>query len=190
MAERNVLITGGNGYIGSRFLQCLIKEPLISVTSVARGNALKKDNRKHYTTVYSDLNNNENYLSELNEAEYIVWFAANRKHFLQYNSLYDDNVHPIVRVLPALKKSINLKVFIYISSISAIDNLPYSGSPISTERAPHPATSYGLTKLLAEKHVRKSGIPFITLRLPFMYGSEFKAFRIFGFGKKWRIHRY
>jgi nucleoside-diphosphate-sugar epimerase len=176
MRKTNILITGGSGYIGSRLLQYMMKDPSNYICSISRGRAQSRYDGRRVSVVRTDLNNTKNYKDELLKAEYILWLAANRKHYSGYQKLCKDNVQPLERVLPILKHSVNLKRFVYISSISAMDNTLNSKGPISIENEPRPTTPYGLTKFMAEKLVSKSGIPFITLRLPFMYGSGFKSY--------------
>jgi len=184
MDRAKVLITGGNGYIGSRFLQHIICDSSLKITSIVRSKVGTTESGLGVSTIFSDLKNITCYANELKEAEYIVWFAANRNHFGAYRKLYEDNVSSLEKALSVLCGSNNLKAFIYISSISAIDNHPYIGGTISSDSNPCPNTPYGRTKLLAEKNVRNSGVPFVTLRLPFMYGSGYREYSHLWFWKR------
>lgn len=176
MKRRYIFITGGDGYIGRRLLQYITEEPNNFVFSVSREHALPRFDTKRVFVVRSDLNDTRKYENELFKAEYVIWLAANRKHFNKYQMLYNDNVLPLEKALPMLKRSVNLKKFIYISSISAVDNTLGSRTSVSIQSEPRPVTSYGLTKWLGEKCVRESGVPFIILRLPFMYGSGYRPY--------------
>lgn len=171
----SVLVTGGKGYVGSRFINRLIscKESNFRITSIIRRN---DSSHQQVQEIIGDLNDTSAFEIELLQAEYVVWFAALRKHYANATALYRDNVEPIEKALAVLKRSKKLRRFIYISSISVLDNIPYSVVPISDQTVPNPETPYGLSKLKAEEIVKTSGCTYLILRLPFMYGSGYKPY--------------
>lgn len=170
-----ILITGGNGYLGNNFLKGAVSDNNINITSVIRrkSNFPKTENLKE---VFADINDVHLYENELLNSEYIIWFATLRTHFAPQNKIYQNNIKPIKQVLEVLKSSKVLKKFIFISSISAIDNVAFSDTPISDSIIPNPKTPYGKSKLVVEQLIEQSNIPFLILRLPFMYGSGFKPY--------------
>jgi len=173
----NVLLTGGNGYVGSNFLKKLLpQEEKYRVCSIVR--QLSGSHSGNLNEIICDVRNTNKYKEHLLTSDYIVWFAANRKHFDSFNNLYLDNVQSIKDALVVLRNSKVLKCFIYISSISAIDE------DNSQDQSNNIVTPYGYSKFLAEKEIRQALIPSLILRLPFMYGGGFKKYSHLWFWNK------
>lgn len=172
---KHVLVTGGRGYVGKKFIDFALQDLTdFNITSIVRNNNhIKVEN---FTEIHADIRDHNKYIEPLMKAEYVIWFAAARDHFLDYPTLHDINVKPVSIVLEYLKKSNNIKKFIYISSISAIDNDFFSRSPISDTSQAKPKTAYGQSKLAAENCIRESKVTYSILRLPFMYGSNYAKY--------------
>lgn len=179
----SVLITGGNGYLGSNFLKKAVEDKDLKITSIIRRKSglSKAENLKE---ILSDVNDIYLYKNELLNSKYVVWFAGLRTHFAPQMEIDNNNIKPIKQVLEVLKLSKTLKKFIFISSISAVDNINNSSMPISNELTPNPQTPYGKSKLTAERLIENSNISFLILRLPFMYGSGFKPYTHLWFWEK------
>ena len=169
----DVLVTGARGYVGSRFVShALMRSGQICTTSIVRTGLA--DNTPLHREIEADIRNTALYRSNLLDAEYVVWFAALRDHFASAKQLNAHNVIPVREALSVLGRSKRLKRFLYISSISAVDNTLLAKTPVSDSTLPAPTTSYGRSKLEAETAVRDSGLPYSIMRLPFMYGSNYK----------------
>ncbi len=178
-----LFVTGGTGYVGSRFVSRLLeRKSYREVYLLTRQAALPGDDSA-CNIVVGDVRDLSGYEEVLRHVDYVIWFAALRDHFAPWGKLYDFNVSPIRKVARILRSSKRLKCFIYISSISAIGNGEFSQSPIN-DFTPHaPVTPYGLSKLMAEEEIHNSQLPHLIVRLPFMYGSHYKRYSHIWFWK-------
>ncbi|PIO05818.1 hypothetical protein COT29_04095 [Candidatus Micrarchaeota archaeon CG08_land_8_20_14_0_20_59_11] len=79
--------------------------------------------------------------------------------------------------LATAAKKVGVKRFVFMSSCSIWhgNSLPV---PITENTPPSPDSAYGRSKMCAEKAVRESGVPFVIIRAPAIYGKDFRE----GFG--------
>ena len=98
--------------------------------------------------------------------------AADRRHDVDFQALWSVNVEPLVRAVQVLRNGRRLRRFIYVSTISALDQSTRPSRVLDQNSKPAPRTDYGRSKLLAERVLLDSGIPVIVLRLPFLYGPH------------------
>lgn len=159
MKVGKVLVTGGRGFVGQTFIDSF--KDNCDLISLIR--SCPSESFEHHV----DLLNFSSYENILDDVEVVVWFAANRSHFTTESELRSDNVDTVKHFLTGISSLEKSPLFIYISTISV--------SPDPSERKIDsiPDSPYGFSKLSAESEVKKSGLPFIILRLPFMYGNGF-----------------
>ena len=169
-----LLLTGGGGFLGKAVTSDLLTLFPGRIVSVCRagGPALPRP----HVDRRCDLLDSAGWHDQLAEADYVLWMAALRDHSAAPGEAVEQNVAPLRSAVSALRGSGRLRRFVYVSSISAVDQPPHPASPqpITDNSAPHPSTPYGLSKLLAEQVLRESGLPHTILRLPFLYGPGFR----------------
>jgi hypothetical protein len=167
-------ITGASGFIGSHLLHkllkfadkddilyCLVRHPKKSKAfASAQIRVLKGD----HTSLHR-------YTHVLLKANYIYHVAAkaefgNGKIYYEHNILFTSSLVEIV------KKSKNLKRFIFISSIAAVDRMPKDDclSMLTEVCKPNPSSDYGKSKLACEKIIQQSSLPYVILRPTWVYG--------------------
>jgi nucleoside-diphosphate-sugar epimerase len=166
-------ITGATGFVGSHLADLLLEKGY-EVYCLKRKTSSTKwlDGKKiHY--VNGDLFSNEVLSSVIKEMDYVfhvagVVKAKNRQGFITGNQLATKNIVEITfRVNPEIKK------FIHISSLAVCGPNP-DNKPLTEDYLPRPITTYGVTKLEAEKEVLKfkDKIPVTIIRPPAVYGPR------------------
>ncbi len=179
--KKNILITGGGGYLGSKLAKKLIdtkaKIILADIKFNDISNKLNKD-KSNVNQITVDLTNNENIKSQFENIipDYIFHFAASLKrerNFNEYDKLYEANVKMTLNLLNYFQ-NINYQNFIFSSSSEVYGS--GNTAPFTENQVPNPASPYSLTKLMAENLISVfSNInhkPYTILRLFNFYGND------------------
>lgn len=168
-----ILVTGGTGFLGRLSLPTLANaiNKEAQIISVARREL--PINRHNVISLRADLSRLELYEEALRSVDYVLWMAADRRHNASLSELWPVNVQPLIEAVSLLKAEGKLRRFIYVSSVSALDQADYPSLVLDDQSLPSPRTEYGRSKLLAEQVVLNSGLPSIVLRLPFLYGPGY-----------------
>jgi len=179
-AKGSVLITGANGFVGSRLCQRLIDDGYSVIAGVREGcdATLIYDLDIKYR--FGDITNPETLDKMTADVDYIVHNAgltktSNYDNFFLVNHVGTENL------LNAAKKNGSLKKFILISSLAAVGPSK-RGFPLDESASPHPLTAYGRSKLKGEEVVLKVAdqVNSVILRPPAIYGPNDKeAFAFF-----------
>jgi dihydroflavonol-4-reductase len=179
-------VTGGTGFIGSHTVEQLL----------ADGFHVRCLIRPHQTNlrwlqglpvdlVHGDLLNSASILKCMGDAEYIVHIAGTTKT-KRKNEFFTGNVTTTHNLLLAACQLKQLKKFCYISSLTAVG--PSStGVPLNETSHCHPITTYGKSKLEAERLCQNysAKLPIVIIRPPAVFGPrDTDIFEIF----KWVNH--
>jgi UDP-glucose 4-epimerase len=172
-----VLVTGANGYLGSRICIDLIKVGY-QVTGLCYPNITQDEvwKRQMTETVVGDLRDlNTIELLARTEFETIIHLVS-LDHYQSNNSpkiVSDVNVMPTWYLLDRFTSKKSFKRFIYFSTIHVYGK--FGSEVISELREPKPLNTYGLTHLLSENIVNyyntKATSSCINIRLSNSYGS-------------------
>ncbi len=173
-----ILLTGANGKLGKLVLKKLI-ESGFTVSVILRPEQKLGSNfnifKRQIKVLYCQLSQINSILSisdEFKDITHIVHLAGLVDYQSNYSALYDANVLPTVNLIQAVKLSKNNKVkFIYCSSTSVYRKV--KKIPITNSDLPHPISNYGKSKLEAEKKIIESGLDYLILRPPMIYGPDF-----------------
>lgn len=167
-----VFVTGSTGFIGSHLVERLID----------KGHHVKCLVRKHSNNrwlkklaveyVYGDLFDIETLQKGVSDVDYIYHIAGvtasktKRGYFL-------GNQEATRNLLIAAETNLKLKRFIFAGSLTAVGPSP-DGKPVNEESELQPITTYGKSKLAAEKEVLsfQSKIPVTIVRIPAVYGQR------------------
>lgn len=188
LLNKNILITGANGFIGKPLLRALGKTHCTvraTVRSEAAAHSLTQFQQLHKIKQLSILNQGElgekiDWYSVLEGTDTIIHCAglahvlsknkaANLEKFRQINS-------QATEVLVKQASILGVRRFILLSSIGVLGNssgdLPFSESSI-----PNPQTPYSISKLEAENIVKtcSGAMEWIIIRPPLVYGPEAKG---------------
>lgn len=169
-----LLLTGGTGFLGSTVVSDLAEQFPGRLISVQRATITERLPNPHLQR-QCDLRHADGWHDLLLSSDFVLWMAALRDHSATSAEAYNQNVAPLSAALEVLHKSQRLKRFVFVSSISAIDQAwhPHFPQAIDDLTTAHPCTPYGASKLAGEKLLATSGLPYTVLRLPFLYGPNF-----------------
>ena len=161
ISSKNILVTGGAGYIGSHIVEKLIKnkQSVIILDNLVTGyerlvnkkaKFIKADikNKSKITKVIKDYNIN----SIIHLAAYLNVSEAEKKK----RKYYANNITGTKNLLEACKNS-NVKNIIFSSSCSVYGNVKGS---VSENRKPNPQGYYGYTKFKGEELLKKLSIKY------------------------------
>lgn len=147
-----VFVTGGTGFIGSHLIDELLKKNYEVKALVRKNSSTKWLNGKPVEFVEGDLFTDEVLKKAVSNVDFVyhvggVTFAKKKEDF------YRGNVDATKSLLEAcVKYNPGLKKFIHVSSQAAVGP-SFDGKPIDETRDYHPLTTYGKSKVEAEKLV-------------------------------------
>ena len=175
---KNILITGGAGFIGSHIVEKLLENNynVIIIDNLSSGfieNIPNSDTLKFY-----QLNIEKDDLELVFQKEapdYVIHLAAQTSvNFSISHPYYDANMNVMASIkLLELCKKYNIRKFITASSAAIYGNPKYL--PIDENHPTEPMSQYGLSKLTMEKYIKLSGIPYIIFRFSNAYGPRQKS---------------
>lgn len=163
---KNILITGGAGYIGSHIVEQLVKNSKTVVILDNLVTGYKRLINKKATFIKADIKNKSKIIKIIkdNNITSIIHLAAylnvseaekNKKKY------YQNNVIGTKNLLEACKNS-SIKNIIFSSSCSIYGNVKGS---VNENRKPNPQAYYGYTKYKSEELIKK-----LSLKYKLKYG--------------------
>jgi dihydroflavonol-4-reductase len=190
-----VLVTGASGFIGSHLVERLLSEGaavhcLIRPVS-PRGGAVRYLPPQGASPVLGDLVTGVGVQDALAEVS-IVFHLAGVTKALRNADYYAGNVTATETLVRAM--SAGSARLIHVSSLAAMGPSP-DGAPLREDRAPHPLTHYGKSKLEGEQAVRRSAVAgrATVIRPPVVYGPRdsdvYRVFKAAASGAMVRIGR-
>ncbi|MBC7567879.1 MAG: NAD(P)-dependent oxidoreductase [Pedobacter sp.] len=176
MSEK-VLITGATGFVGYH----LIEQALSAGLEVYAAVREHSDTRHLKSFIISYINLNYSSVDELRSAlekhqfQYIIHAAGitKAKDEATYNRINAD----FTKNLGVAISTVNYKVkkFIFVSSLAGIGPLSDLSGKLKDDSTPHPVTSYGASKKLAEQYLSEiPRLPMIIIRPTAVYGPREK----------------
>jgi len=168
-----VAVTGATGFIGSS-MALYLRDRGCQVTAFSRKEALIDDLR----AIAIDFTNITALQKQLKDVEAVVHLAG-LAHRLENKYSLDDYIRANVDTTISLAiaaKSMGVRRFIFVSSISVNGDNTNGREPFLEDDVPNPTTFYGRSKLCAEKGLvdvlSGSETDFIILRPPLIYGPR------------------
>jgi nucleoside-diphosphate-sugar epimerase len=168
----NILITGSNGFVGSR-LMWYLEEKGYKVFGIDNSEHCLRE--RHPNTIFGDIRNKEDYESFRNKnIEMIIHLAASKHDFGISKEEYYSNNEYGTQVVMEFAKSENIKKIIYYSTVSVYG---HKAVPCDETGPILPDNDYGESKLAGEKVINKfyeedNSLEIFYLRPSIIYGPN------------------
>jgi len=175
----NIIVTGCNGYIGSKFVGALL-EKNCNIYGMDLEVSHKKvpENEKDFKYFSADITNTETFSDQLKEADVLIHCAAlvhKRSPDLSRENYFRINYEGTKNILVFLDKS-RLKQIVFFSTVSVYGDIS-NGIVQAENTQTSPEDFYGESKLAAEDAIKefsdKYKIPYTIFRLTPVYGDLF-----------------
>ena len=176
--DKNILVTGGAGFIGSHLVDRLsVENRVIVIDNLSSGSLSNLEKSKdRITFIKGDILDKGLLEDVIAEVELVFHLAANVGNIRSIEDPYFDmevNIKGTINLLEACLKS-NIKRFVYSSSGAIFGEAKYL--PIDEAHPLNPESPYGVSKLAAEKYCsafyKVHGVPTTSLRYFNVYGSR------------------
>lgn len=175
--SKKVLITGASGFVGYHLIEAALKADFDVYAAVRRSSDVShlKEFDIHYVDL--DYNSIESLKKQLEtgQYQYIIHAAGitKAKNLEAYNKVNADYSRNLA--IAASTANIELKKFVFVSSLAALGPLSDLSGEIMDDTAGKPVTSYGASKLLAEEYLKNiPHLPLIIIRPTAVYGPREK----------------
>jgi len=173
--KKKVLITGASGFVGYHLIEEALHNNLDVYVAVRKSSKIDHLKSLNIQYTYPDFNDIISLKKDLQEKQYdyIIHAAAitrarSQKEYNLVNAGYTYNL-----AAAAKTADINLKGFVFISSLAAAGPLKSLNGTITEETTPRPITAYGKSKLLAEEKLKSiSSLNYTILRPTAVYGPR------------------
>ena len=175
---KNILVTGGAGFIGSHIVDRLSLENRVTVLdNLSLGSLSNLEKSKdRITFIKGDVLDKALLKDVVAEVEFVFHLAANVGNIRSIKDPYFDmdvNIKGTLNLLEACRSS-NIKRLVYSSSAAIFGEAKYI--PIDEEHPLNPESPYAVSKLAAEKYCfafhKVHGIPTTALRYFNVYGPR------------------
>ena len=163
----NILVTGGEGFIGKKLVNKLIKE----------GHKVTSLDLKSTADIVADLSEPNFDFNCISNIDYIFHLAAQPGGYFSLNNSYTDGKWNCLGTINVVKLAQKLKVkkLIYTSSMAIYGNQESASENLMGRNKPTPISFYGVSKFTGELYTKlvyeHSGIPYTIFRLFATYGS-------------------
>ncbi len=179
-AKQKILITGANGFVGTRLCKKFLSENFDVIAGVRKSADLSNLDGLDVTFRYGDVTQADTLGEMVKDVDYIIHNAGVVKA-KKMQTFFDVNEIGTRSLLDAIvAHNPNLKKLIFMSSLAAAGPT-INDIPVTEDDNPHPITIYGKSKLAGEKVIisYKDKISVVAVRPPGIYGPGDKE--IFSF---------
>ena len=170
-----VLITGGNGFVGSALLQHLSQSSL-EVSSICRRDI--DDPQSIEQHIVEDLTVLDDWSALLQSVDAVVHCAGVAHAAASEAEFNAINVELTLRLAKACVEA-GVKRFVFLSSLKALGETTSTAQPFNSETSAKPQDAYGRSKLQAEQKLYQLAecncLELVIIRPPLVYGPGVKA---------------
>jgi len=170
-AKSSILITGANGFLGSRLCRKFQSKGFQVIAGVRQSAYLSLLKELNVEYRYGDVTQPDTLPAMVRDVDYIVHTAGlvkakTKQRFFEVNEGGTANLFEAIS-----KHNSRVRKVIYISSVAAAGPSK-KGRPVTEDDPPHPITTYGHSKLAGEKAALSYAGKFnvVSIRPPGIYG--------------------
>lgn len=182
---RNVLVTGGTGFVGSHLVEALIRSGRNVSCLVRDPNRLRWLKGQDVRLVQGDCGDPESLEDAVKDCS-VVFHLAGLTKARRPSDYYTVNHLGTRNILEACRANQNIRKFVLVSSLAAAGPSP-DGRPVRDADPPRPVSDYGRSKLLAEQeaHRHEDALSIVILRPSAVYGPrDTDMFELFRWAKR------
>lgn len=171
--KKDILVTGGNGFLGSYIVKELLQVENNNITILCRSEKIAADFRRTVKIIGQDITDKKVLIECVRNYDTIYHVAGNIKtpETDIAGLYYDINSKGTLNLLEACKAN-DIKRFVYISTCEVYGNRHKEG--ISEDDRKEPANEYAKSKLMAEEYCRQyaeqNDIKISVIRPSYIYG--------------------
>ncbi|WMT50644.1 MAG: dTDP-glucose 4,6-dehydratase [Ferroplasma sp.] len=176
--SKNILITGGYGFIGTNFVKHLLKSSDYNITvfdKLTYASNIKNLEKENIKFIKGDLYNKNDVKSAINNMDYIVNFAAEShvdRSIINADDFLNSNIYGVYNILNYIKENKNIEKFIHISTDEVYGNAintTFSENSCLNSNNPYSATKAS-ADLLIMSYYKTYKIPVCITRSSNNYG--------------------
>ena len=176
----DLLLTGANGFVGSRLAAALESNPEINLTAIIRRSVEVRFNN---VIVVQGIDANTDW-SEAVKGQNIILHAAARTHIMKDDAANSMAKYHRINVEGTLNLARQAAAggvirFVFISSIKVNGEATKTGVPFTADDTPKPINKYGISKWEAERGLLQlaadTGMEVVIIRPPLVYGPNAKG---------------
>lgn len=174
---KNLLITGGNGFLGIDLVSEFSKKKNFYVSSIVKELKTKINNVKFIELNFSSRTNWDNYTENI---DVVIHTAALVHQSMSKNlkeNYIDINFKSVKNLFLSCKKN-KVKKFIFISTIAVNGELNIDHRKFRYDDIPNPLNIYSISKNKAEEYLKEHfncQTEIIIIRTPLIYGPGVKS---------------
>jgi nucleoside-diphosphate-sugar epimerase len=174
---KNILITGGNGYIAQHLIYSLCRNKDCNLSTTSR-NEINLPGVNFIKVPFLD--KNTDWSNALLNQQVVIHAAGAHdikyEHSVSLKKYKKLNVDSTINLAKQAIKA-GVKRFIFISSIKVNGENTQNGQKFSPEDIPSPQCEYGVSKLEAEKGLKllSNKIEVVIIRPPLVYGPKIRG---------------
>jgi len=170
-----ILITGASGFVGSFLVEEALKNGLDTYAGIRSSSSKQWLQDERINFIEMNLSN-ENQLSELmyeHQFDYIIHNAGVTKSNSK-SDFFKVNVEFTQNLVTSSSKIKSLKKFSFMSSLAAYGPADFQENKVlSNDSEPNPVTTYGKSKLRAERKLKEvAGLPLLIFRPTGIFGPR------------------
>ena len=156
LAEKEVLLTGGCGFIGSEVTKQLsnLGSKITIIDNLSSGKEEYVKNISNVTLIKVDLNDKEKIHELVKDKDYVIDLAALPfipDSYFYPNEFFETNVNSTINLALAVSKEKKIKRFVHISSSEIYGSARHV--PMDENHPTTPQSTYAVSKLAGERVV-------------------------------------